>query len=232
MVAPQVPRSHGDALYFLPPFHPPEHGPDSAWLPPLPISTPVGSWSLPGNHRVISPMSLAVLWPRRPGASVCHVFSACRRPENTHLSTFTSENKSLGLTWEGQQKSSPDLIATWCSEACRDSAWKICTILERSLLSRQDGINTSVRHWFPLPPHPAFLSGIWSWAGGRNNENIWNIWHWVGVVGKQHLGGNGRWNAKFSLALLCFWCHFFLLCSTRVFLLARVGGGGSCNIPT
>ena len=39
------------------------------------------------------PMSLAIFWPRRPGASVCHVFSACWLPANTSVNLNIREQK-------------------------------------------------------------------------------------------------------------------------------------------
>lgn len=175
---------------------------------------PSPQWRSPsGNCGIILLMSLAVLWPRRPGASVCHVFSVCWLPENTSVNLNIREQK-LGFDMKRTAKEQPwpDCHVAFLSVQRFGLEDMHCTWKKSFIQARGDKHICMALIFFFFP-----LSGIWSWAGGRNNENIWNIWHWVGFVGRQRLGGNERWNAKFSLALLSFWRHFPLFYSTRYF---------------
>jgi len=68
---------------------------------------PSPQWRSPsGNCGIILLMSLAVLWPRRPGASVCHVFSVCWLPENTSVNLNIREQK-LGFDMKRTAKEQP-----------------------------------------------------------------------------------------------------------------------------
>lgn len=149
------------------------HGSQLTLSPPQRLLEPPGrSWSC----------SLAVLWPRRPGASVCHVFSVCRLPENTSVNLNIREQK-LGFDMKrtGEEQPRPDCHVAFLSTrrfGLEDmhNTWKKPFILARG----DKHICMAL-----IPPQPPYYGG--SWSGGRNNENIWNIWCWAGVVGRQHL---------------------------------------------
>ena len=213
MGAPLGPRKQWGLTEFLLHHYCPEHGPN------LHLSHLTQPWprrrGLLGNDGIISLMSLAVLWPRRPGASVWHVLSACWLPENTSANlNIREQTPGFDMKRTAEEQPWPDCHVAFLSVqrfGLEDMHWT----WKKSFIQARGDKHICMALIFFFSSY--FLSGIWSWAGGRNNENIWNIWHWVGLVGRQRLRGNERWNAKFSLALLSFWRHFSLFYPTRYF---------------
>lgn len=188
------------------------HGSQLTLSPPQRLLEPPGrSWSC----------SLAVLWPRRPGASVCHVFSVCRLPENTSVNLNIREQK-LGFDMKrtGEEQPRPDCHVAFLSTrrfGLEDmhNTWKKPFILARG----DKHICMAL-----IPPPAPLLWGKLVWGKEQRKHLKHLMLSWGCGEAAFVCGANERWNAKFSSSLLSFWRHFSLFYSTGIFLLALVGG--------